>query len=87
MSLRAATYLPFTITCDLNGHHFVSERLRQAGLGLYQQDNAILRVADPVALQAAADAFGGHCHDSSPVGIPESAGRYGTGERRAQMHV
>lgn len=57
MSLRVATYLPFTVTAYLNGHHFVSERLRTAGLGLYQQDNAILRVADPVALQAAADAL------------------------------
>jgi hypothetical protein len=57
MSLRVATYLPFTITAYLNGHHFVSERLRQAGVALYQQDNAILRVADPVALQAAADAL------------------------------
>lgn len=57
MSLRVATYLPFTVTASLNGHHFVSERLRTVGLGLYQQDNAILRVADPVALQAAADAL------------------------------
>jgi hypothetical protein len=55
MSLRVSTYLPFTITCYLNGHHFVSERLRQAGVALYQRDNAILRVADPIALQAAAD--------------------------------
>ena len=52
-----ATYLPFTVTCYLNGHHFVSERLRTEGVALYQQDNAILRVADPVALQAAADAL------------------------------
>src|SRR5436190_8186053 len=57
LSLRVATYLPFTITCYLNGHHFVSERLRRAGVALYQQDNAILRVADPTALQAAADAL------------------------------
>lgn len=57
MSLRVSTYLPFTVTAYLNGHHFVSERLRRAGVGLYQQDNAILRVADPAALQAAADAL------------------------------
>jgi len=57
MSLRVATYLPFTLTCYLNGHHFVSQRLHQAGVALYQQDNAILSVADPVALQAAADAL------------------------------
>src|SRR5215212_8413799 len=41
----------------VNGHHFVGERLRRAGVSLYQQDNAILRVADPAALQAAADAL------------------------------
>jgi DNA-binding transcriptional ArsR family regulator len=57
MSLRVSTYLPFTLTAYLNGHHFVNQRLRQAGVGLYQQDNAILRVADPVALQVAADAL------------------------------
>jgi hypothetical protein len=57
MSLRVATYLPFTVTGYLNGHHFVGERLRGAGVALYQQDNAILRVADPAALQAAADAL------------------------------
>jgi hypothetical protein len=57
MSLRVATYLPFTITAYLNGHHFVSQRLREAGVALYQRDNAILQVADPEALQAAADAL------------------------------
>src|SRR5436190_304590 len=57
MSLRVATYLPFTITCYLNGHHFVSQRLREAGVAFYQQDNAILSVADPVVLQAAANAL------------------------------
>jgi hypothetical protein len=36
MSLRVSTYLPFTITAYLNGHHVVGERLRQAGVGLYQ---------------------------------------------------
>ncbi len=57
MGVRVATYLPFTLTGYLNGHHFVSERLRQAGVALHQRDNAILSVADPVALQAAADAL------------------------------
>ena len=57
MSLRIATYLPFTITCYLNGHHFVGQRLRAAGVAHYQADNAILHVADATALQAAADAL------------------------------
>jgi hypothetical protein len=55
MSVRVATYLPFTITCYLNGHHFVGQQLLRAGVTLFQDDNAILSVADPVALQAAAD--------------------------------
>ena len=57
MSLRVASYLPFTITCYLNGHHFVSQALHRQGVAVYQQDNAILSVADPAALQAAADAL------------------------------
>jgi hypothetical protein len=57
MSLRVSTYLPFTVTAYCNGHHFVSQRLHRAGVGLYQRDNAILSVSDPVALQAAADAL------------------------------
>jgi hypothetical protein len=55
MSLRVASYLPFTLTCHLNGHHFVSQALHRRGVAVYQVDNAILSVADPVALQAAAD--------------------------------
>ncbi len=57
MSLRVASYLPFTITCYLNGHHFVGRTLHRQGVALYREDNAILSVADPVALQAAADAL------------------------------
>jgi hypothetical protein len=57
MSLRVSTYLPFTVTGYLNGHHFVGERLRGVGVAHYQADNAILRVSDPVALQAAANAL------------------------------
>ena len=57
MSLRVATYLPFTVTTYLNGHHVVGEQLRGTGVSLYQRDNAILRVSDPAALQAAADAL------------------------------
>jgi hypothetical protein len=57
MSLRVASYLPFTVTVSLNGHHFVSQRLHRQGVTLLQADNAILSVADPAALQAAADAL------------------------------
>ena len=57
MSMRVATYLPFTVTCYLNGHQFVSRRLRATGVAFEPRDNAILAVADPAALQAAADAL------------------------------
>jgi hypothetical protein len=57
MSVRVATYLPFTVTWYLNGHQFVSQRLRAAGVAFEQQDNAILQVADPVAVQRAAAAL------------------------------
>jgi len=57
MSVRVATYRPVTVTWYLNGHQFVSQRLREAGVAFEQQDNAILQVADPVAVQRAADAL------------------------------
>ena len=43
MSLRVATYLPFTITCYLNGHDFLAGALHQAGISSYQADNALLQ--------------------------------------------
>ena len=55
MSLRIATYLPFSVTCYLNGHSFIAQELRRAGVAFTQDDNAIIAVADVAALQAAAD--------------------------------
>jgi hypothetical protein len=55
MSLRIATYLPFTVTCYLNGHSFIAQALRREGVAFTQDDNAIVTVADVAALQAAAD--------------------------------
>lgn len=55
MSLRIGTYLPFNITCYLNGHNFIAQDLTSRGISFRKEDNAILQVADPVALQAAAD--------------------------------
>lgn len=55
MSLRVATYLPFNVTCYLNGHAFVAQELRREGVRFRQEDNAFLAVADPALLQAAAD--------------------------------
>jgi hypothetical protein len=53
MSLRIGTYLPFTITCYLNGHAFVARELTRQGVAFQQDDNAILAVADVEALEAA----------------------------------
>ena len=55
MSLRLATYLPFTVACYLNGHSFLAAALRQEGVAFTQEDNAIVAVEDGAALQAAAD--------------------------------
>jgi hypothetical protein len=55
MSLRVGTYLPFTVRCYLNGHSFLAQELTRAGVAFRKEENAFLAVADPVALQAAAD--------------------------------
>jgi hypothetical protein len=55
MSLRVATFLPFNVTCYLNGHSFLARELTRAGVAFRKEANAFLAVADPAAL-AAADA-------------------------------
>jgi hypothetical protein len=53
MSLRVATFLPFTLACFLNGHSFLAQELTRAGVAFRKDDNAILAVADVAALEAA----------------------------------
>ncbi len=55
MSVRVASYFPFNVTCYFNGHSFVAQQLRRAGVRFRKDDNAFLAVADVAALQAAAD--------------------------------
>ncbi len=55
MSLRVATYLPFNVTCYLNGHSFLAQELTRQGIRFRQDDNALLAVDDLVALQDAVD--------------------------------
>ena len=55
MSLCVASYLPFTVSCFLNGHSFVAQELRRAGVRFQMDDNAIVRCADPDQLSAAAE--------------------------------
>jgi hypothetical protein len=55
MSLRVATFLPFTIACYLNGHSFLAQELTRDGVAFRKDDNAFLDVADPAKLQAATE--------------------------------
>jgi hypothetical protein len=57
IALCVGSFLPFSITYYLNGHHFIEQQLRRAGVQFRKDDNAFLWVADPKALQAAADAL------------------------------
>jgi hypothetical protein len=58
MSLRVATYLPFNVTCYVNGHSFMAQELTRAGVAFEKEDNAFLATADLPELQAAADRLG-----------------------------
>src|ERR1700731_31696 len=57
IALCVGSFLPFAITYYLNGHHFIEQQLRSAGVQFRKNDNAFLWVADAQALQAAADAL------------------------------
>jgi hypothetical protein len=57
IALCIGSFLPFSITYYLNGHHFIEQQLRNAGIQFRKDDNAFLWVADTAALQAAADAL------------------------------
>jgi hypothetical protein len=55
MVLLVGSFFPFQTAYYLNGHSFIEQELRRAGIGFRKHDNAFLAVADPAALQAAAD--------------------------------
>ena len=55
IAMRVASFFPFQTTYYLNGHSFIEQELNRAGIGFRKNDNAFLAVADPAALQAAAD--------------------------------
>lgn len=57
LSLRVGSFLPFQITYYLNGHHYIERELLGRKIAFRKDDNAFLAVADPQALQAAADRF------------------------------
>jgi hypothetical protein len=55
MVLRAGSFFPFQTTYYLNGHSFIERQLLRLNVSFRKNDNAFLAVADPKALQAAAD--------------------------------
>jgi hypothetical protein len=55
LSLCVGSFLPFQITYYLNGHHYIERELLRRQIAFRKDDNAFLAVADPTALQAAAD--------------------------------
>jgi hypothetical protein len=55
MSMCVGSFLPFQITYYLNGHHYIERELLRRKIEFHKDDNAFLAVADPTALQAAAD--------------------------------
>jgi hypothetical protein len=55
MVMRVASFFPFQTTYYLNGHSFIEQELKRAGIGFRKDDNAFLAVDDVAALQAAAD--------------------------------
>jgi hypothetical protein len=55
MSMCVGSFLPFQITYYLNGHHYIERELLRGKIEFRKNDNAFLAVADPEALQAAAD--------------------------------
>ena len=57
IALCVGSFLPFSITYYLNGHHFIEQRLRAAGIQFRKNDNAFLSAADAHTLQLAADAL------------------------------
>ena len=54
-SMCVGSFLPFQITYYLNGHHYIERELLRRRIDYRKDDNAFLAVADPAALQAAAD--------------------------------
>ena len=55
MVVRVASFFPFQTAYYLNGHSFIEQELKRAGIGFRKHDNAFLAVDDVAALQASAD--------------------------------
>jgi hypothetical protein len=55
MSMCVGSFLPFQITYYLHSHNYIERELLRHKIDFRKDDNAFLAVADPVALQTAAD--------------------------------
>ena len=56
--LKRGTYLPYPIKLCLNGHEWVKQQLRRAGIAFDSLDNGFLACADPIRLQTICDRLG-----------------------------
>lgn len=59
MYIRLQTWFPFAIQVYLNGHDWLAAKMRKAGLGFVQEDNAFVQLDDPERAQRMADQFQG----------------------------
>ena len=57
MFVRVCPYFPFSTRICLNQHHWLAQKLKQAGTRFTQTGNAFRRSSDPAALQATADSL------------------------------
>jgi len=53
--IKIGTYVPYPIKVCLNGHEWVKQQLRRAGLSVTSLDNGFLDCADPTRLQCICD--------------------------------
>ncbi len=47
MVVRVASFFPFQTTYYLNGHSFIEQELKRAGIGFRKEDNAFLASQSP----------------------------------------
>jgi len=56
--VKVGTYLPYPVRVSLNGHEWVKQQARRAGIGFTSLDNGFRSCDDPVRLQAICEALG-----------------------------
>jgi len=57
MFVRVCPYFPFSTRICLNQHHWLAQKMKQAGIRFTQTGNAFRRCSDPAALQELADSL------------------------------